>query len=182
MSCYLVMKLLPKLLQPVCWIWITDPAFFGWIRIRWTTDPDADPVIWQFQWIPGKIWSDLLFWSLKIRQVVQKLWFFSLDSNFWPTNGNFLQTYTILRCYPDFKGWNRPKKIDFLTKSTQLWRLITFEPLDRFSKFKKVKHSKFQALSIGSGSGSAKTSWIRIRIRILKSGSNTLILTYPIMT
>ena len=64
----------------------------------------------------------------------------------------------------------------FLTKSTKLWCPITFEPLDRFSNFKKVKHLKFQALSIGFGSGSAKTSWIRIRF--LKSGSKTLILSH----
>ena len=91
--------------------------------------------IWYSHLIPDKILSVKLFWSLKISQAVQKLWFFTWDPNFWPKYCNFFSL--------------------FEQKSTQLWGLITFERLDGFSNFKKVKHSKFWALSI-------KITWIRI--------------------
>ena len=39
--------------------------------------------------------------------------------------------------------------MDFWTKSAQLWWLLTFEPEDGFSNFKKVNWSEFRALSIG---------------------------------
>ena len=47
------------------------------------------------------------------------------------------------------------------SKSTKLWWPFTFDPLDGFSNFKKVKHSKFWALSIGSryGSGPMDRAW-----------------------
>ena len=102
--------------------------------------------------------------------------FFTLDPTFLSKILNFWPTCPIFGCYPYFWRWNQMIFFTFLTKSTKLWCPITFEPLDRFSNFKKVKHLKFQALSIGFGSGSAKTSWIRIRF--LKSGSTTLILSH----
>ena len=46
--------------------------------------------------------------------------------------------------------------MDFWTKSAQLWWLLTFEPVDGFSNFKKVNWSEFRALSIGI------ITWIRL--------------------
>ena len=83
-----------------------DPGLFSWIRIRLFPDPDADPIIWQFEWIPGQIWGDLDSYFLKIRQAVQKLWIFCHGSKFWPKNRNF---WPIWWCYSYFWRWNRPK-------------------------------------------------------------------------
>ena len=41
------------------------------------------------------------------------------------------------------------KNFDVWTKSTQLWCLLTFEPVDRFSNFKKVNWPEFWAQSVG---------------------------------
>ena len=93
--------------------------------------------------------------SLKIHQVVQKLWFFSLDPNFWPKNCNFLQTCTIFRCYPDFLGWNWPKNFDFLTlKAYNFWTTGQI-----------FKRQKSKTLKISSPIYWIRI-WIRIRIRI----------------
>ena len=150
-------------------------------------DPDPDPDPWIRPFLAGSGSAELriqmrIQWSDNFNGFLAKFWviyFFEVwKSVQWFKSYDFFHWIQIfgqkIVIFCKLEGWNWPKKIDFLTKSTQLWRLITFEPLDGFSNFKKVKHSKFRALSIGSGSGSAKTSWIRIRIRLKKSGSTTL--------
>ena len=47
------------------------------------------------------IWSVLLFWSLKIHLVVQKLWFFTWNPNFLPKNFNF---FHFSKKVPNFEG------------------------------------------------------------------------------
>ena len=71
--------------------------------------------------------------------------FFCHWSKFWPKNYNFQQNWWCYFIFEDGLG----KKMDFWTKSAQLWWLLTFEPVDGFSNFKKVNWSEFWALSIG---------------------------------
>ena len=79
----------------------------------------------------------LVFWSMKIHQVVQKLIFYILIQIFHPKIIYLGRNWTNFGCYPHFWRWNWP----ILTKTTHLLLLITFEPWDGFSNFKKVKHS-----------------------------------------
>ena len=125
-----------------------NPVFRIRIRIRGSEafwlDPDPDPLFHGSRWI--QVTSDTFI------EFLTKFWVFYFFEA-WKSVKRF-------KCYDFLHGIQifLSKKcifFHFLKKSTQLWRLITFEPLDGFSNFKKVKHSKFWALSI-------KITWIRI--------------------
>ena len=76
--------------------------------------------IWSFHWIPDKILSDLLFWSLKIRQLVQKLWFFYIGSKFLDQTLYFFINMENFLMLPWFLEIGSDKKITFWQKVPNL--------------------------------------------------------------
>ena len=73
-----------------------------------------------------------------------------------------------------YSSWNLSKKNYFPAKSDLTLKAYYFWTIGQIFKHKKVKCSKFQALSIGSWYGSAKWAGSGSRSAFLKSRSNTL--------